>query len=59
MDKTEQRRALIMAGASGIGAVLAERVVEPEDIADTILFLAGPAGRSITGQFIGVDGGFE
>lgn len=35
------------------------RMVEPEDIADTILFLAGPAGRSITGQFIGVDGGFE
>jgi len=34
------------------------RMVEPEDIADTILFLAGPAGRSITGQFVGVDGGF-
>jgi NAD(P)-dependent dehydrogenase (short-subunit alcohol dehydrogenase family) len=35
------------------------RMVEPEDIADTILFLASDAGRSITGQFIGVDGGFE
>ncbi|WCT74466.1 SDR family oxidoreductase [Sphingomonas naphthae] len=34
-------------------------LVEPEDIADMILFLAGPAGRSITGQFIGIDGGFE
>lgn len=35
------------------------RMVEPEDIADTVLFLASAAGRSITGQFIGVDGGFE
>ena len=35
------------------------RMVEPEHIADMILFLASPAGRSITGQFIGIDGGFE
>lgn len=35
------------------------RFIEPEEIAGTILFLASDAARSITGQFIGVDGGFE
>jgi NAD(P)-dependent dehydrogenase (short-subunit alcohol dehydrogenase family) len=35
------------------------RFVEPEEIAGTILFLASDAARSITGHFIGVDGGFE
>jgi NAD(P)-dependent dehydrogenase (short-subunit alcohol dehydrogenase family) len=35
------------------------RFVEPEEIAATILFLASNAARSITGQFLGVDGGFE
>lgn len=33
--------------------------VEPDEIAATVLFLASDAARSITGQFIGVDGGFE
>ena len=32
---------------------------EPEEIADTILFLASDAARSITGQFISVDGYYE
>jgi NAD(P)-dependent dehydrogenase (short-subunit alcohol dehydrogenase family) len=30
---------------------------EPEDIADPILFLAGPAARMITGVALTVDGG--
>jgi len=29
----------------------------PEDIADVVLFLAGPAARYITGQVLAVDGG--
>lgn len=33
--------------------------VEPEEIAAMVLYLASEAARSITGQFIGVDGGFE
>ena len=33
--------------------------VTPDDIAETILFLAGPGGRKITGQCIGVDGNLE
>jgi NAD(P)-dependent dehydrogenase (short-subunit alcohol dehydrogenase family) len=35
------------------------RFVEPEEIAAMVLYLASDAARSITGQFIGVDGGFE
>jgi NAD(P)-dependent dehydrogenase (short-subunit alcohol dehydrogenase family) len=34
-------------------------MVEPEDIASMILYLASPAGRRITGQVIGVDGNIE
>lgn len=34
-------------------------MVEPEDIAATILFLAGPGGQRITGQMLGVDGNVE
>jgi NAD(P)-dependent dehydrogenase (short-subunit alcohol dehydrogenase family) len=33
------------------------RMVEPEDIADAVLFLAGPAARMITGIALDVDGG--
>jgi NAD(P)-dependent dehydrogenase (short-subunit alcohol dehydrogenase family) len=33
------------------------RVGMPEDIADMVVFLAGPSSRFITGQTIGVDGG--
>lgn len=35
------------------------RLVEPEEIAAMVVFLAGPQGASITGQFLGVDGGFH
>jgi NAD(P)-dependent dehydrogenase (short-subunit alcohol dehydrogenase family) len=34
-------------------------MVEPEDIAAMIVFLASPAGRRVTGQLIGVDGNIE
>lgn len=33
------------------------RPIDPEDIAATFLFLAGPGGRNITGQTLVVDGG--
>ncbi len=42
-----------------LGRQATYRLVEPEEIADTILFLASDAARSITGQFISVDGGYE
>ncbi|AUW58791.1 short-chain dehydrogenase [Sphingobium sp. SCG-1] len=35
------------------------RLVDPENVADTILFLASDSARSITGQFVRVDGGFQ
>ena len=33
--------------------------IEPEEIAEMVSYLATPKARSITGQFIGVNGGFE
>lgn len=33
--------------------------IEPEEIAEMVSYLASPKARSITGQFIGVNGGFE
>lgn len=35
------------------------KLVEPQELADTILFLASDKAKSITGQFIQVSGGFE
>src|SRR5690606_37876839 len=34
-------------------------MIEPEEVAATIMFLASDAARSITGEFIGVNGGFD
>jgi NAD(P)-dependent dehydrogenase (short-subunit alcohol dehydrogenase family) len=34
-------------------------VAEPEDLAESILFLAGPAARRITGQALSVNGGIS
>jgi NAD(P)-dependent dehydrogenase (short-subunit alcohol dehydrogenase family) len=33
------------------------RLIEPDDVAAMCVFLASPAGRSITGQAINIDGG--
>ena len=33
------------------------RLLEPEDVAATVLFLCGPGGSQITGQIVRVDGG--
>jgi NAD(P)-dependent dehydrogenase (short-subunit alcohol dehydrogenase family) len=33
------------------------RYADPTDIADTVAFLSGPGGRSITGSVFTVDGG--
>jgi NAD(P)-dependent dehydrogenase (short-subunit alcohol dehydrogenase family) len=34
------------------------RIGQPEDVARALLFLASPAADFITGQVLGVDGGF-
>jgi NAD(P)-dependent dehydrogenase (short-subunit alcohol dehydrogenase family) len=47
------------AGAAAIkGAHPMGRWAEPEEVADAIVFLAGPTSTFITGQIIMVDGGF-
>lgn len=35
-----------------------KRRIQPSDVADLVLFLAGPAAAMITGQNIGIDGGW-
>jgi 3-oxoacyl-[acyl-carrier protein] reductase len=40
-----------------VASIRMGRIGEPEDIADTALFLASDLSRYITGQVIGVDGG--
>jgi 3-oxoacyl-[acyl-carrier protein] reductase len=40
-----------------VASIRMGRIGEPEDIADTVLFLASDLSRYVTGQVIGVDGG--
>ena len=35
-----------------------KRLVEPEEVADAVVFLCGPAGTSITGSSLSLDGGW-
>ena len=37
----------------------AGRLIEPEDVADTVLFLVSPLARMIIGQTVVVDGGYS
>ena len=41
----------------GVDAVLRARLGTPEEVAETICFLAGPESRFVTGQVLGVNGG--
>ncbi|MGH7054275.1 MAG: SDR family NAD(P)-dependent oxidoreductase, partial [Stellaceae bacterium] len=43
--------------AERAGKIPLGRMIEPEDIADAVVFLAGPAARMITGIALDVDGG--
>ena len=53
-----EEHSLGLAGAEAAAArVPLQRIGEPEDIADVILFLASAASRYITGQVIAADGG--
>jgi NAD(P)-dependent dehydrogenase (short-subunit alcohol dehydrogenase family) len=45
--------------ASLLRYVSLRSMIDPDDIAATILFLAGPGGARITGQMLGVDGNIE
>ena len=42
---------MVVTGAAG-------GVAEPGEVADAILFLAGPASSFVIGQMLAVDGGF-
>ena len=52
VDRTEYEKGLLR-------YISMRTMVEPEDIAATIAFLASPAGSRISGQMIGVDGNIE
>lgn len=47
------------AEAQFMGRQANRRMIEPEEVAAMILYLASDAARSVTGEFIGVNGGFE
>jgi len=45
--------------AGYVKQVSMQRFIEPKEIAEMVLFLSGPSGRSISGQALGVDGHTE
>lgn len=45
--------------AIALRAVSMKTMVEPEEIADLVMFLCGPSGRAITGQVHSICGGLE
>ncbi|MGO8858267.1 MAG: SDR family NAD(P)-dependent oxidoreductase [Steroidobacteraceae bacterium] len=42
----------------GPGRIPMGRIADPKEVAQAVLFFASPASRYITGQLLGVDGGF-
>ena len=42
-----------------LGRQAIQEYIEPPDVAEMVSYLCSPRASSITGQFIGVDGGFE
>jgi NAD(P)-dependent dehydrogenase (short-subunit alcohol dehydrogenase family) len=46
------------AKAGFLGSIPAKRAAAPEEIAQTIVFLAGDKARYLTGQIVAVDGGY-
>lgn len=45
--------------ATALRAVSMKTMVEPEEIADLVMYLCGPSGRPITGQVLSICGGLE
>lgn len=61
IERYAQQNGLSVAEAERhyLGRQATAAYVEPQEIAAMVSYLCSPAARSITGQFIGVDGGFE
>ena len=60
MVATEQVRAMPAEVLGRVTALLpARRLVEPEEVAGLVAFLAGETAGSITGELIGIDGGMH
>lgn len=45
--------------AIALRAVSMKTMVEPEEIADLVMFMCGPSGRPISGQVMSICGGLE
>jgi NAD(P)-dependent dehydrogenase (short-subunit alcohol dehydrogenase family) len=39
--------------------IMADRMAQPDEIADVMLFMASPQAGYMTGQLVNVDGGFS
>ncbi len=61
IERYAQQNAISVADAERhyLGRQATGAYIEPSEIAAMVSYLCSPAARSITGQFIGVDGGFE
>ena len=56
MTTQPPRTAIVTGSSKGIGAAVAQRLGEPDDIARAIPLLAGPDGGLINGQILHANG---
>ena len=56
MTTQPPRTAIVTGSSKGIGAAVAQRLGEPDDIARAISFLVGPDGGWINGQVLRANG---
>ena len=57
MTTQPPRTAIVTGSSKGIGAAVAQRLGEPDDIARAISFLVGSDGGWINGQILRANGG--
>ena len=57
MTTQPPRTAIVTGSSKGIGAAVAHRLGEPDDIARAISVLVGPDGGWINGQILRANGG--
>jgi NAD(P)-dependent dehydrogenase (short-subunit alcohol dehydrogenase family) len=57
MNPSPKGAAIVTGASRGIGAAIARRLGEAQDIAGVVAFLAGPDGGWVNGQVVRANGG--